>query len=151
MQKTLHQVHNLIYAWAICPIIFYGGAFCQSTCGLNSVDRKSSNNPWPCSFLQQKLDKLLDIRGTLFKLLNGVFRTKTLYMLVVLTYQINLFFKFVIIKTQLITHYYHLFYVKHNLYLSSKISKHHPGHACMWRCMFVLDMFLQVKYFSQRR
>jgi hypothetical protein len=50
----------------------------------------------------------LDIRGTLFKLLNGAFRAKTFYMKVVLKYQINLFFKFVIIKTQLITRYYHL-------------------------------------------
>ncbi len=34
-----------------------------------------------------------------FKLLNGIFRAKTFYMKVVLKYQINLFFKFVIIKT----------------------------------------------------
>jgi hypothetical protein len=60
---------------------------------------------WPCSFLQQKLDKLLDTRDTLFKLLNGTFRVKTFYMKVVLKYQINPFFKFVIIKTQLITRY----------------------------------------------
>uniref|UniRef100_A0A0E0ND08 Uncharacterized protein n=1 Tax=Oryza rufipogon TaxID=4529 RepID=A0A0E0ND08_ORYRU len=60
------------------------------------------------SFLQQKLDKLLDSRGMLFKLLNGVFRAKTFYIKVVLKYQINPFFKFVIIKTQLIIYYYHL-------------------------------------------
>ena len=55
----------------------------------------------PRSFLQQKLNKILDTRGTLFKLLNGVFRAKTFYMKVTLKYHINLFFKFVIIKTQL--------------------------------------------------
>jgi hypothetical protein len=44
----------------------------------------------------------------LFKLLNGTFRMKIFYMKVVLKYQINPFFKFVIIKTQLITRYYHL-------------------------------------------
>ena len=44
----------------------------------------------------------------LFKLLNGVFHAKTFYMKVVLKYQINPFFKFSIIKTQLITHYYHI-------------------------------------------
>jgi hypothetical protein len=62
----------------------------------------------PRSFLQQKLDKRLDTRGKLFKLLDGAFRAKTLYMKFVLKYQINPFFKFVIIKTQLITRYYHL-------------------------------------------
>jgi hypothetical protein len=50
----------------------------------------------------------LDSRDTLIKLLNGVFRVKTFYMKVALKYQINLFFKFIIIKTQLITCYYHL-------------------------------------------
>ena len=44
----------------------------------------------------------------LFKLINGAFRAKTFYMKVVLKYQINPFFKFVMIKTQLITCYYHL-------------------------------------------
>ena len=50
----------------------------------------------------------MDFRGTLFKLLNGVFRAKIFFMKVVLKYQINLFFKFVKTKTQLITSYYHL-------------------------------------------
>ena len=54
------------------------------------------------SFPLQKVDKILDICGTLFNLLNGVFRAKTFYIKVALKYQINLFFKFVIIKTQLI-------------------------------------------------
>ena len=44
------------------------------------------------------------IRGTFFKLLNGMFRAKTFYMKVALKYHINLFFKFVIIKTQSIIH-----------------------------------------------
>jgi hypothetical protein len=61
-----------------------------------------------CSFLQQKLDKLLDTRDTLLILLNGIFCTNIFYMKVVLKYHINPFFKFVIIKTQLITRYYHL-------------------------------------------
>jgi hypothetical protein len=56
----------------------------------------------------QGVDKVSDIRGTLFKLLNGAFRMNTFYMKVVLKYQINPFLKFVIIKTQLITRYYHL-------------------------------------------
>ena len=60
------------------------------------------------SFLQQKLDKLLDTRDTLFKLLNIAFHAKSFYIKVVLKYHINLFFKFVIIKTQLITCYYHI-------------------------------------------
>ena len=50
----------------------------------------------------------MDTHGTLFKLLNSVFRAKTFYMKVVLKYQINTFFKFIIIKTQLITRYYHI-------------------------------------------
>ena len=45
----------------------------------------------PCFFLQQKLNKLLDTRGTLFKLLNSVFRVKTFYMKVIPKYQINTF------------------------------------------------------------
>jgi hypothetical protein len=44
-------------------------------------------------------DKLLNIRGTFFKLLNSVFRVKIFYTKVVIKYQNNLFFKFVIIKT----------------------------------------------------
>ncbi len=35
----------------------------------------------------------------LLKLINGVFREKTFYIKVTLKYHINLFFKFVIIKT----------------------------------------------------
>ena len=63
-------------------------------------------------------DKILDTRGTLFKLLNGTFRAKTFYMKNALKYQINPFFKFVIIKTQLITCYYHLVLCKTlNFYL----------------------------------
>ncbi len=62
----------------------------------------------PYSFLLQMEDKLLNTCGTLFKLLNGVFREKTFYMKVAVEYQINPFFKFGIIKTQLITRYYHL-------------------------------------------
>ena len=50
----------------------------------------------------------MDTHGTLFKLLNGAFRVKTLCMKVALKYHINLFFKFRIIKTQLITYYYNL-------------------------------------------
>ena len=50
----------------------------------------------------------MDTRATLFKLLNGTFRAKTFYMKIVLKYHISLFFKFRIIKTQLITHYYNL-------------------------------------------
>ena len=38
----------------------------------------------------------------LFKLLNGATRAKTFYMKVAIKYYINLFFKFIIIKTQLI-------------------------------------------------
>ena len=72
----------------------------------------------PCSFLQQKLDKLLDTHSTLFKLLNSAFRAKTFYVKVVLKYTINRFFKFIIIKTQLITRYYHLVLRKiFNLYI----------------------------------
>ena len=52
--------------------------------------------------------EFLDTRGTLFKLLNGVSRAETLYIKVGLKYHINLFFKFVIIKTKLATRYYHL-------------------------------------------
>ncbi len=63
---------------------------------------------WLLSFLQPELDEILDARSTLFKLLNSVFCAKTFYMKVALKYQINPFFKFVIIKTQLITRYYHL-------------------------------------------
>ena len=62
----------------------------------------------PHSFPLQRLDEVLDFRGTHFKLLNGAFRAKTFYMKVVIKYQINPFFKFVVIKTQLNTHYYHL-------------------------------------------
>ncbi len=77
-----------------------------------------------CSFLQQDGDEILVIRGTLIKLLNGVFRAKTLYMKVALKYQSNLFFKFVIIKTQVITRYYHLVLRETlNLYLQ-EIPKH---------------------------
>ncbi len=43
-----------------------------------------------------------------FKLLNGIFRAETFYIKIVLKYQIKPFFKFVIIKTQLITRYCHL-------------------------------------------
>ena len=50
----------------------------------------------------KKVNKILDICGTLFKLLNGAFCTKTFYINVALKYQINLFFKFVMIKTELI-------------------------------------------------
>ncbi len=53
----------------------------------------------------------------LFKLLNGAFCAKTLYMKVVLKYQINLFFKCVIIKTQLITRYYLVLRKTFNFYL----------------------------------
>jgi hypothetical protein len=54
----------------------------------------------------------------LFKLLNGAFRTKTFYMKVALKYQINPFFKFVIIKAQLVTRYHHLVLCETlNLYL----------------------------------
>ena len=52
------------------------------------------------SFLQQELDEDKDFRVTFFKLLNGAFRTKTFYIKVALKYRINLFFKFIIIKTQ---------------------------------------------------
>ena len=80
-------------------IFWYGG----------STSVPSFNKLRLCSFLQQKLDKLLDKSGTLFKLLNSAFRAKTFYMKVVLKYtKINSFFKFIIIKTQLITYYYHL-------------------------------------------
>ena len=44
-------------------------------------------------------DENLDFHGTLFKLLNGAFRAKIFNMKVALKYHINLFFKFVIIKT----------------------------------------------------
>ncbi len=50
----------------------------------------------------------MDFRGTLFKLLNRVFRVKTFYMKVILKCQINPFFKFIVIKAQLITRYYHI-------------------------------------------
>ncbi len=43
------------------------------------------------SFPLQGADKILDILGTIFKLLNSVFRAKTFCMKVVLKYQINLF------------------------------------------------------------
>ncbi len=52
----------------------------------------------------KKVDKLLDKSGTLFKLLNGAFRAKIFYMKVALKYYNNLFFKFIIIKTQSIIH-----------------------------------------------
>ena len=70
------------------------------TKGLNAVLKRS--------FLMKRVDEILDTHGTLFNILNGAFRVKTFYMKVVLKYKINLFFKFVIIKTQLITRYYHL-------------------------------------------
>ena len=54
---------------------------------------------WPCSFLLKVEDENLDFRGTLFKPLNGAFRVKIFNMKVTLKYHINLFFKFVIIKT----------------------------------------------------
>ena len=50
----------------------------------------------------------MDTHGMLFKLLNDAFREKIFYMKIVLKYHINLFFKFVITKTQLITRYYYL-------------------------------------------
>ena len=56
-----------------------------------------------CSFLLLGEDKILDYRGTLFKLLNDVFRAKTFYMKVILKYYINLFLSILIIKT-LINH-----------------------------------------------
>ena len=60
----------------------------------------------------------------LFKLLNGAFRAKTFYMKVALKYQINLFFKFVIIKTQLVTRYYHIVLREtFNLYLYLHLQK----------------------------
>ena len=54
-----------------------------------------------CSFLQQKLDKKLNTSDMLFKLLNSMFHAETFNMKVSLKYHINLFFKFIIIKTQL--------------------------------------------------
>jgi hypothetical protein len=69
-------------------------------------------------FILKRVDEILDTRGTLFKRLNDVFRAKTFYMKIDLKYQINLFFKLVIIKTQLIKRYYHLgFRETLNLYL----------------------------------
>jgi hypothetical protein len=76
------------------------------------------------SFLRQELNEILDTRGTLFKLLNDVFRAKIFYMKIALKYQINSFFKFVIIKTQIITCYYHLvlsFCVKHLIFILIEI------------------------------
>jgi hypothetical protein len=61
--------------------------------------------------------KVLDFHGTLFKLLNGAFRAKIFYMKVVLKYHINPFFRFVIIKTQLITSYYHLVLHKNLIFI----------------------------------
>ena len=52
-----------------------------------------------------------------FKLLNSVFCAKTFFIKVALKYQINLFFKFIRIKTQLITRYYHPFYVKYLMFI----------------------------------
>ena len=49
-------------------------------------------------FSPTKIRLTFDTHSTLFKLLNGVFRTKTFNMKVVLKYQINLFFKVVIIN-----------------------------------------------------
>jgi hypothetical protein len=67
----------------------------------------------------------LDTRGTLFKLLNGMFRAKIFYMKVALKYHINPFFKFVVIKTQLITCYYHLVLrEKLNVYLHLPLASH---------------------------
>ncbi len=40
-----------------------------------------------------KLDKIFDTCGSLFKLLNGVFRVKTFYTKVALKYRINIFFQ----------------------------------------------------------
>ncbi len=55
---------------------------------------------------------------TFSKMLNGVFYAKTFYTKVALKYHINLFFKFVIIKTQSIIRKYHLvLYKKLNLHL----------------------------------
>jgi hypothetical protein len=54
---------------------------------------------WSRSFLQE-LDEDKNFCDTFFKLLNGTFRTKTFYMKVALKYHINIFLKFVIIKTQ---------------------------------------------------
>ena len=48
------------------------------------------------------LDEIFHLHGTLLKLLNDVFRVRTFYIEVALKYHINLFFKFRIIKTQLI-------------------------------------------------
>ncbi len=60
-------------------------------------------------FPLQTLDEVLNFHGTLFKLLNCAFRrAKIFYIKIVLKYQINPFFKLVIIKTQLSTRYYHL-------------------------------------------
>ena len=64
----------------------------------------------------------------LFKLLNGAFRAKTFYIKVVLKYHINIFFKFVIIKTQLITRYYNLILretLNFYLHLIFRTFKHH--------------------------
>ena len=65
-------------------------------------------SPWQPSFLLEELNKILYTRDIFFKLLNGVFRVKIFYIKVALRYHINPFFKYVIIKTQLITRYYHL-------------------------------------------
>ena len=50
----------------------------------------------------------MNFRDMLLKWLNGAFHMKIFCMKVVLKYQINLFIKFVIIKSQLITSYYRL-------------------------------------------
>jgi hypothetical protein len=47
-------------------------------------------------------DSLSIFISTLFKLLNNISCVETFYIEVVLKYQINLFLKFIIIKTQLI-------------------------------------------------
>jgi hypothetical protein len=63
------------------------------------------------SIMLQGVDENVDIRGMLFKLLNNMFCVKTSNVKVALKYQINLFFKFVIIITQLTT----VFCVKHSI------------------------------------
>lgn len=55
------------------------------------------------SFLKKRLDENVDIYSTILNcLLNGIFCMKTFYREVTLKYQIYIYFKFVMIKTQLI-------------------------------------------------
>ena len=69
-----------------------------------------------------------------------MFRVKTFYIKVVIKYKVNTFFKFIIIKTQLITSYYHLilceifnFYLHLHLHFQNILT---PPYMWLMKCQW---------------